>query len=96
MGYSPVCKNEWDPVLCKRPRIKCAKCPGRDFLPLNEKALFEHLSGKRMIGIYPMLKDETCLFLAIDFDKEDWQKNAAAFLETCEKFHIPAALERSQ
>ena len=49
-----------------------------------------------MIGVYPLLQDETCWFLAIDFDKGEWQQHVEAFLKTCDKFEIPAALERSQ
>lgn len=48
------------------------------------------------IGVYPMLKDETCWFLAADFDKEHWQRDAAAFLETCKRRNVPASLERSR
>ena len=43
-----------------------------------------------------MLLDETCFFLAIDFDKQDWTEDAHAFLETCDHMKIPAALERSR
>ena len=52
--------------------------------------------GKQTIGIYPLLLDETCWFLAVDFDKKTWQQDAAAFLETCREFGVPAALERSR
>jgi len=48
------------------------------------------------IGIYPMLLDETCYFLAADFDKVTWQADAGAFLETCALFNVPAVLERSR
>jgi hypothetical protein len=43
-----------------------------------------------------MLPDETCWFLAADFDKASWQEDAAAFLETCKLFDVPAVLERSR
>jgi hypothetical protein len=43
-----------------------------------------------------MLQDESCFFLAIDFDKDGWQQDAAAFLETCRELKLPAALERSR
>ena len=48
------------------------------------------------MGVYPMLRDETCFFLAADFDKAAWQDDAAAFLETCHQKNLPAALERSR
>ena len=37
-GYSPVCANEWDRVLCGKPRVKCAQCQNRQFLPLTDTA----------------------------------------------------------
>ena len=48
------------------------------------------------MGVYPMLLDETCFFLAADFDKAAWQDDAAAFLETCRLMSLPVALERSR
>jgi len=48
------------------------------------------------MGLYPMLLDETCFFLAADFDKDSWQEDAGAFLETCRQMQLPALLERSR
>ena len=47
-------------------------------------------------GVYPLLEDETCFFLAVDFDKSGWQDDAAAFVRACRRLHLPAALERSR
>ena len=47
-------------------------------------------------GVYPLLSDETCWFLAADFDKENWAADALAILETCSAKGVPAALERSR
>ncbi len=88
-GYQPACSNEWDRVLCEKPRVKCSDCPNRRFLPVTDDVIRWHLSGRDetgrdfVMGIYPMLQDETCLFLAADFDKESWCENAAAYLKTC-------------
>jgi hypothetical protein len=49
-----------------------------------------------VIGVYPMLIDETCWFLAVDFDKDSWAEDAGAYLATCTKFKVPAYLERSR
>lgn len=49
-----------------------------------------------VIGIYPLLPDSNCWFLAADFDKKTWQTDASFFLKTCKKFDIPAHLERSR
>ncbi|MCH8527011.1 MAG: DEAD/DEAH box helicase family protein [Kiritimatiellae bacterium] len=48
------------------------------------------------MGLYPMLPDETCRFLALDLDKADWRADAVALLETCGRLKVPAALERSR
>lgn len=95
-GYSPACGNEWDKTHCRKPQIKCSECPNSKFLPYDDKAIFDHLSGKQMMGVYPMLQDETCWFLAIDFDKGKWKEHASVFLKTCDLWKIPAVLERSQ
>lgn len=48
-GYSPACANEWVPVVCEKPRIKCADCPNRAFLAVSDEAIYEHLSGRRTL-----------------------------------------------
>lgn len=95
-GYSPVCCNEWNPAYCDKPRIKCNKCQNRQYVPLSEKIIYDHLSGKQTIGVYPLLPGDLCWFLAVDFDGPEWIDDAAAFLETCNVFQLPAILERSR
>ena len=101
-GYSPVCGNEWVEGICEKPRIKCSECPHQRFLPVTDDAIRWHLRGQDdhgrdfVMGVYPMLLDETCFFLAADFDKATWQEDAAAFWETCRQLNLPVALERSR
>ena len=101
-GYAPACAHEWIRGLCDKPRIKCADCPNRRFLPLTDHVIESHLSGadeegrECVIGIYPMLLDETCFLLAADFDGAEWESDAHAYLETCRRLDLPAALERSR
>lgn len=103
-GYSPNCSNEWIKGICNKPKIKCSECTNQSFVPLTEKIIRKHLGGEDFngkkrdytIGIYPMLSDDTCWFLAIDLDKQQWQQDAAAFLKTCKKKSIPYALEKSR
>jgi superfamily II DNA or RNA helicase len=95
-GYSPVCANEWDRRVCQKPKIKCSECPHSSWKNATDQVIYDHLAGKHMIGVYPLLKDETCYFLAIDFDKTTWHDDALAFINTCRKYSINAALERSQ
>ncbi|MFS0646835.1 TOTE conflict system archaeo-eukaryotic primase domain-containing protein [Siminovitchia sp. 179-K 8D1 HS] len=95
-GYTPACANEWQKPLCLKPQIRCSQCQNRRFLHLTEQDLYEHLSGKKTIGIYPLLPDETCWFLAIDFDKKQWKRDVIVFIETCKKFNVPSHIERSR
>jgi superfamily II DNA or RNA helicase/very-short-patch-repair endonuclease len=88
--------------VCEKPRIKCSDCPNQRFLKLTDEVIRWHLSGRDpqgrdfIIGIYPMLLDETCFFLAADFDGSDWQKDAEATVQTCRRLDVPVALERSR
>lgn len=101
-GYAPACANEWVRGICEKPRIKCADCQHRRFLAVTDDVIRWHLSGHDdagqpfVAGVYPLLQDEMCWFLAIDFDKADWQDDATAFLETCAQLQVNAALERSR
>jgi len=96
IGYSPVCKNEWDHGLCQKFRVKCFDCPNREFAPLTNQVILNHLEGKLTAGVYPLLRDESCYFLAIDFDKQSWMEDCAAFCKTCQSLGISVSLERSR
>jgi hypothetical protein len=101
-GYQPACGNEWVRGVCEKPRIKCSECPNQRFLPVTDEVVRWHLSGHDcagrdfVMGVYPMLRDETCHFLALDFDGDHWREDASAFLEMCRRLGVPAALERSR
>ena len=96
-GYAPKADRDWKAYLGAREsdRRKVDR-QTRKLRPLTDDVVRGHLMGKQTIGIYPLLLDETCWFLAVDFDKKTWQQDAAAFLETCREFGVPAALERSR
>jgi superfamily II DNA or RNA helicase len=65
-------------------------------MPLTDEVVQEHLLGTKTIGVYPLLKDDTCWFLACDFDGGSWALDAVAFLDACSRHGVPAALERSR
>lgn len=67
----------------------------RKYLPLTEDVFIEHILGEKTIGIYPLLKDNTCTFLALDFDKKSWENDILALAKTCKNYHIPHYIERS-
>ena len=95
-GYAPACGNEWVPGVCEKPRIKCADCPNRKFVPLTDQVIYDHLSGHHTIGLYPLLPNDTCSFLAVDFDDADWTADIRAFAQSCRELNVPVALEISR
>jgi hypothetical protein len=95
-GYAPACGNEWVRGVCEKPRVKCGECPNQAFLPVENQVILDHLQGRHVVGVYPLLRDETCWFLAADFDKTSWIDDVAAFVETCRAHALPAAVERSR
>lgn len=95
-GYAPACDNEWISGICDKPRIKCSDCNNRKLLNINDQAIYHHLSGKKIIGTYALLSDETCWFLAADFDGDHWQEDATAFTRTAKLNGIHASIEISR
>ena len=95
-GYSPACKNEWLRGVCNKPKVKCTNCPHRDFIPLDDSIIRRHLEGKITIGTYTIRDDDTCTFLAADFDKDNWQQDVLAYKKAGKEFGINIAVERSR
>src|SRR6266498_146760 len=85
-GYSPAYEDPWSSRQGKP----------KKYLPVTDEVIISHLSGGITIGVYPLLKDDTCWFLACDFDKEGWALDALAFLNICKDYGMPAYLERSR
>ncbi len=95
-GYSPVCINEWRQGICMKPKMKCSNCAAQSYSELNEGVIESHLKGKSVIGVYPLLQDDTSWFLVLDFDDEHWEKDIEAIWAVCDEFGIPIAVERSR
>ena len=96
-GYAPACSNKWLPELCHlRSGGKCSDCSHQAFIPVSDQLIVEHLQGRHVMGVYPLLDDESCWFLAVDFDKGSWQEDVSAFAETCRSARLPIAIERSR
>ena len=105
-GYSPVCRNEWVQGICKKPLVKCSNCSHQAFVSVEDEIIAQHLRGMSalgsahgeefVIGVYPILPDNSCWFLAVDFDGSSWESDARTYLEACRICKIPAALERSR
>jgi len=95
-GYTVACANEWQARICNKPRIKCGDCSHRSLRPLNEAIFFDHLVGKCTVGLYPLLPNDKCWLLAVDFDKSDWKLSVTALRNVCRDRSIPCAVEISR
>ncbi len=95
-GYAPACRNKFVKGVCELPKVKCGMCPTQAFIPFDDAAVIGHLTGRHVMGVYPLLADETCWLLAVDFDKSTWTEDAGAFVETCRRVGLPVAVERSR
>ena len=116
-GYYPQCNHFWS-EKCPRKmgkKIKCRDCASQSWKQLDIAVLKRHLEGKAadasdVVGIYPLLPDDTCRFLVFDFDnhekdtgKEDardaderWKEEVEALREICRLNGIDALAERSR
>ena len=105
-GYAPACANEWVKGICGKPQVKCGECPNQAFIPVSDAVIARHLTTERgphaetgggfVMGVYALLPDETCWFLAVDFDGAAWADDTRAFVETSRAEGVPVALERSR
>lgn len=95
-GYAPACANEWRAGVCEKPRIKCGDCSNRLLIPLSDTVIYNHLAGEHTVGVYPLMEDDSCYFLAVDFDEAEWREDARAFMQSCDELGVPAALEISR
>lgn len=95
-GYQPKCVNQWRRGVCAKPKQRCGGCPYRAWEPLTAQVLESHLRGERTVGVYPLLPDGRCYFLALDFDDAESAMAAQAFCQVCREASVPAALERSR
>jgi hypothetical protein len=95
-GYSPRCDNEWKPGVCHKPKVRCGSCTSQAFVSLGDRELLAHLRGRVVIGIYPLLPDDTCQMLAIDLDGTSWRADARAIRETCRSLDLEPTIERSR
>lgn len=95
-GYTPACANRFVRGVCDLPRVKCGECPNQAFLPVDDAAVLGHLQGRHVMGVYPLLQDETCWLLALDLDGGSWRLDAQAFVETCTAEGLRCVVELSR
>lgn len=95
-GYAPDCSNKFVRGVCDLPKVKCGECANQAFRPFDAAAVRAHLIGKHVMGVYPLLEDDTCWFLAADFDEGSWRDDVIAFVATARRAGLPLAIERSR
>jgi len=87
-GWSPAVRGGWAGTSrSSRPR---------EYLPLTDEVIAQHLVGSLTVGLYPLLPGDGCQLVACDFDGSTWALDALAYLDACTASGVPAALERSR
>lgn len=95
-GYSPACDLEWVKPICQKPTIKCSDCHHQKFSSLDSFTVESHLKGHITIGTYAIRADDTCLFLACDFDESSWKEDVFAYKQAARELGIEVYIERSR
>jgi superfamily II DNA or RNA helicase len=96
-GYMPA--YFYDPYRYRAHKMKGGTFQtytDKSYLLLTDEQLIKHLNGNQLIGIYPLLQDNTSWFIAADFDEQNWVTDSQKFIECCKAKNIPAYLERSR
>jgi superfamily II DNA or RNA helicase len=86
-GWIPAIHGYW------RKGMNRADAP---YLPLTPDVIGQHLRGEVHIGLYPLGDDDTCWWVAADFDKDAATLDALAYMKAARAYQVPAALEVSQ
>lgn len=86
-GWMPAIRGYW------RKGMNRADAP---YLPLTPDVVAQHLRGEVHLGLYPLGDDDTCWWVAADFDKEAAMLDALAYMKAARAHDVPAALEVSQ
>lgn len=96
-GYMPAYKVDWSDYNKHKASGGTFKdYTKKEYLPLGDEAIQNHLSGKETVGVYALLEDNTSHFIAADFDEENWKESILKLYSTLIKFEIPAYIERSR
>jgi len=95
-GYSPACRNEWVSGVCHKPQIKCSECGVQAFPRLDAQAVRAHLIKDETIGTYAIREDDSCTFLAADFDGDGWKQDVVAYRTAARELGIQIEVERSR
>lgn len=101
-GYMPAYDLNWDEFAKHKLKGGTLKdFPHKQFSKLSQQRIINHLTGKEVIGLYPLLADNSSWFIVADFDesltsKKSWIEECRAFIKMCNQYQFPAYLERSR
>ena len=96
-GYMP--SYEFDKYSLQRHKIGGGTFQNfehKRYKPLTDLEIEKHLLDQQLIGLYPLLTNNTSWFIAADFDKENWAEECKAFTNICTENNLSAYLERSR
>ena len=85
-GWAPAVEGGWP----------AARRSGRHYLPLTDEVIAAHLSGRVMVGLYPLMADDACRLLVCDFDGDGWVLDSLAYLDAGARAGVPMVVERSR
>lgn len=111
-GYFPQCLNRWNnscPIYSGDIKACAKDCKNRNYATLTKEIIYKHLLGQKedcsdVIGVYPLFNDDTCRFIAFDFDNhdkeslnnEDWIDEVNKLRQICTENGISCLVERSR
>ncbi len=96
-GYTPAYNIDWNQyALHKTTGGSLKDYPHKSYIRLSDSAIRDHLEGKVIIGIYPLLANNTTWFVAVDFDENNWRTQIVQLYQQCLNQDVPAYIERSR
>lgn len=118
-GYFPRCSEWWNNPCCPKKadnRKFCDEdCQFKSWEELKPETILSHLNGYKedctdVIGVYPLLPNNTCRFLVFDFDNHEkdsyknddantddlWKSEVDSLRRICKDANIDALTERSR
>jgi len=118
VGYYPQCWNFWKQGCLRNPQYRgnqkrrpvCLDCPRQAWRRVDLGVLEQHLSGKIVVGIYPVFENDSCRLLVFDFDNHSseavqqdfanqndvWKQEVEVVREICKANQIDPLVERSR
>jgi len=96
-GYAPAKDIDWNQYsLHKASGGTLKDYPHKSYSKLTDAAIIAHLEGREIVGIYPLLENNTSWFLAVDFDENNWRTEIIKLFEYCSVNQLPSYIERSR